>query len=126
MQTVVMASQEDAFGAVRILTEREAGRLSVIPLDALKPVYPLNLHNERGVVGVAAKLVRPEPRFKALFDTLLGRTIVVEDLEVARRMIQRGLGSVVTLEASSPSLWRGGWWSDAPGHVDVQLGGSAQ
>jgi chromosome segregation protein len=100
MQTVVMASQEDAFGAVRILTEREAGRLSVIPLDTLRPVYPLNLHNERGVVGVAARLVRPEPRFKALFDTLLGRTIVVEDLEVARRMIQRGLGSVVTLEGT--------------------------
>ena len=49
---------------------------------------------------MAAKLVRPEPRFKALFDTLLGRTIVVEDLEVARRMIQRGLGSVVTLEGT--------------------------
>jgi chromosome segregation protein len=98
MQTVVMASQDDALNAVQVLTEREAGKLSVIPLDALKAGYALNLHGERGVVGVAAKLVKPEPRFKTLFDTLLGRTIVVENLETAKKMIQRGLGSVVTLD----------------------------
>ena len=98
MQTVVMASQDDALNAVQILTEREAGKLSIIPLNALKPGYPINLHGERGVVGVAARLVKPEPRFKQLFDTLLGRTIVVENLDTARKMLQRGMGSVVTLD----------------------------
>ncbi|MEX2235999.1 MAG: chromosome segregation protein SMC [Dehalococcoidia bacterium] len=98
LQTVVMASQEDALNAVRILTEREAGRLSIIPLDVLKTGYALNLHNERGVVGVAARLVKCDQRYRSLFDTLLGRTVVVENLDIARRMIGRGLGSVVTLD----------------------------
>ncbi|MPZ23495.1 MAG: AAA family ATPase [Dehalococcoidia bacterium] len=74
LQTVIMASQEDALNALRILIERRAGRLSVIPLDVLKPTYPVNLHSERGVIGVAARLVRTEQRYRGLVDTMLGRT----------------------------------------------------
>jgi chromosome segregation protein len=59
-------------------------------------IYPLNLFNERGVVGVAARLVRVDQRYRPLIDTLLGRVIVVDGLEVATRMVRRGLGSVVT------------------------------
>ena len=105
LQTVVMASQDDALNAVRILSDREAGRLSIIPLDTLKPGYPLNLHSERGVVGVAARMIRTEPRYKQLFDNLLGRTIIVENIDIGRRMIQRGLGSIVTLDGTLVRPW---------------------
>ena len=63
-------------------------------------MYPLNLQKERGVVGVAAKLVRCENRFRPLVDTLLGRVIICEDTEAGLRMIRRGLGSVVTLDGT--------------------------
>ena len=48
------------------------------PLDTIKPQPPLNLMRERGVVGVAAKMVRVDNRFRNLIDALLGRTIIVE------------------------------------------------
>jgi chromosome segregation protein len=51
---------------------------------------------ERGVLGVASRLVKCEERFRRVVDTLLGRTIVVDDLDTALRVLRRGMGSVVT------------------------------
>ncbi|MFN8638800.1 MAG: hypothetical protein U0360_04925 [Dehalococcoidia bacterium] len=61
---------------------------------------PVNVFNERGVIGVAARLVRCEGAHRQLVDALLGRTIVVEDVDVARHMLERGLGSVVTRDGT--------------------------
>jgi hypothetical protein len=38
---------------------------------------------EKGVMGVAARLVSTPPRFEKLINMLLGRTIVVQDTEMA-------------------------------------------
>lgn len=53
---------------------------------------------ERGVVGVAAHLVRCQPPYQKLIDALLGRIIVVQDVEAATRIAGRGLGTVVTVD----------------------------
>ncbi len=53
---------------------------------------------EKGIIGVASQLVRCQPPYQKLIDALLGRTIVVQDMEVAVRVIRRGLGAVVTLD----------------------------
>ena len=42
--------------------------------------------------------MRVYQRYRPLIDTLLGRTIVVDSIEVAREMVSRGLGSVVTTD----------------------------
>ena len=96
ISAIVVEHEADAIAAVEYLQEHGGGALTVLPLDTLAHNYPLNLFNERGVIGVAARLVRVEPEYRALIDTLLGRTIVVDSLAVAREMVQRGLGSVVT------------------------------
>lgn len=93
---VVVEHREDAIAAVQRLREQNAGSALVYPLDDVKHIYPLNLFNERGVIGIAAKLVRTEQRYRPLIDTLLGRVIVVEDQATAEKMLRRGLGSVVT------------------------------
>ena len=93
---VVVERREDAIAAVQRLREQGAGSVLVYPLDEIAHVYPLNLFNERGVIGIAAKLVRTEQRYRPLIDTLLGRVIVVEDQATAEAMLRRGLGSVVT------------------------------
>ncbi|MCH7578426.1 MAG: AAA family ATPase, partial [Chloroflexi bacterium] len=69
-----------------------------LPIDAVKQVYPLNLMREKGIVGVAAQLVRCQLPYQKLIDALLGRTIVVKDVAVAARIVRRGLGTVVTLD----------------------------
>ncbi len=96
LSAVVVETEQDAIAAITYLRESQAGAVTLFPLDRMPHVYPLNLFNERGVIGVAARLVRVEQRFRPLVDTLLGRVIVVDSLEVAMRMVRRGLGSVVT------------------------------
>ncbi len=96
LSAIVVEKYEDAVAALQYLREAGAGTATVYPLATLEQRYPLNLFNERGVVGIASRLVRCEQKFRPLVDTLLGRTIVVDDLRVAEAMIKRGLGAVVT------------------------------
>ncbi len=98
LHAIIVEHEEQALRAVELLRENARGRAQFLPLNALRKVYPLNLQKERGVVGVASRLVRCESRFRDLVDTLLGRIIVVEDMRVAKRMLSRGLGAVVTLD----------------------------
>ena len=96
LSAVVVERQEDALAAIEHLRERGAGALTILPRESIPHQYPLNLFNERGVVGVAARLVKVDREYRPLIDTLLGRTIVVEDVPTALKTVKRGLGSVVT------------------------------
>src|SRR5436190_716642 len=96
--TISRGGWTPCFASRRSTTGWRQGRAQFLPLDTVRHVYPLNLQKERGVVGVAAKLVRCENQMRPLVDTLLGRVIIVEDIETGLRMIRRSLGSVVTLD----------------------------
>ncbi len=98
LHAVVVENENVALEAIAMLQRRKHGRAQFIPLDTVRHVYPLNLQKERGVVGVAAKLIRFENRVKPLVETLLGRVIIVEDVQTGLRMVKRALGSVVTLD----------------------------
>jgi chromosome segregation protein len=98
IQAIVAEHQSDALAAIDMLSRREIGRVTIYPLDTLREIHPLALLKEKGVVGVASQLVRCDRRHRPLIDTLLGRVIVVEDLEMAQRVLRRGLGSAVTLD----------------------------
>lgn len=96
LSAIVVEQYDDAVAALQYLRDEGAGTATVYPLATMEQRFPLNLFNERGVIGIASRLVRCEQKFRPLVDTLLGRTIVVEDMRVAEAMITRGLGSVVT------------------------------
>ena len=98
LQALVFSNQNDALAAIELLQQREAGRALVFPLNSIHSSPPPSLTREKGVVGVAARLVRFESRFRQLVDALLGRIIVVENLAVAHQVLRRGLGSVVTMD----------------------------
>ena len=100
LSAVVVEHRAEALAALTYLREHASGTVTVYPLDAIEHRYPLNLFNERGVVGVAARLVRCDQQYRPLIDTLLGRVIVVEDLRIAEQMVTRGLGSVVTRDGT--------------------------
>ena len=93
---VVVERRDEALAAIEHLREQGAGSVTVLPLDTVDRQYPLNMLSERGVVGVASALVRTDRRYRPLIDMLLGRTIVVEDVQTALKTVTRGLGSVVT------------------------------
>ncbi|MGD0116395.1 MAG: chromosome segregation protein SMC [Dehalococcoidia bacterium] len=98
LQSIVLASHSDVLAAVQLLMEYPRGRVTLYSADNLAPSRPLVLMQEKGIVGVASDLVTCDARFKALIETLLGRTIVVENLVIGLRVLKRGMGNVATLD----------------------------
>ena len=98
VNALVFENYRSALEAIQTLEAQKAGRVLVYPLDTIRTTPPLNILREKGVVGVAARLVRCDNHFRPLVDVLLGRTIVVEGVQLAREVLRRGLGSVVTMD----------------------------
>ncbi|TMC00087.1 MAG: chromosome segregation protein SMC [Chloroflexi bacterium] len=98
LEAFVFDRRTDAVSAIQSLVEQRGPRTVAVPLDTMKQVYPLNLIREKGVLGVASKLVKCQPRFEKVVNLLLGRVIVVQDAATATRLARRGLGTVVTLD----------------------------
>jgi chromosome segregation protein len=92
---IVFERQADLKAAVDLLLGGDSGRATLYALDGFQESRPLNLMKERGVVGVASALVRSDSRYRRLVDTLLGRTVVVESLALAEKMVRRGLAHAV-------------------------------
>lgn len=96
---VVIEREVDVRKAVQMLLGGDTGRATMYALDTVQETRPLHLIKERGIVGVASGLVRCDHRYRKLIDTLLGRTVVVENIELAQRVIRRGLaGAVATMD----------------------------
>ncbi|MEA3397528.1 MAG: chromosome segregation protein SMC, partial [Chloroflexota bacterium] len=79
------------------------GRATFLPLDNLRPPRPLELPEARGLIGLAAELVTyDDPALRPAVRLLLGRVIVVQELETARELHRqlrdRGGFQIVTLE----------------------------
>ena len=68
-----------------LLKERGAGRATFLPLTNLKanPVRENDLAARGGYVGLASELVQCDDRYREVMDSLLGRTIVAEDIDAA-------------------------------------------
>lgn len=98
LEGFVFQHQADAVHALQALVNERGPRATAIPLDNLKQTYPLNIMREKGVVGVASRLIKYSPGYEKLVNLLLGRTIVVQDASVAQRLLRRGLGTIVTLD----------------------------
>ena len=98
VQALVFENLSGALAALEELETNQAGKTIIFPLDTIKSSPPLNLLRERGIIGVAARLVRSDNRFRTLVDALLGRMIVVENVQLGRDVLRRGLGAVVTLD----------------------------
>lgn len=98
LEAFVFDRQAQAITAVQSVVAQGGPRTAVVPLDSIKSVYPLNIMREKGVVGVAARLIKYPPRYEKLVNNLLGRTVVVQDVATAARIMRRGLGTVVTMD----------------------------
>jgi len=100
LQDVVVTRWADAEAAIAHLKKSGAGRATFLPLDTLRPNRPSVAPSGPGLLGVASSLVRVEARFRVVGEFLLGQTLVVEDLAVARRILSDcpPIWQIVTLE----------------------------
>ena len=101
LQNIVVEREEDAKAAIQFLKQRDGGRATFLPLTAIRgDELRENAAGEYGFVGIASRLVRYDARYDHIFKNLLGRTVVVEDLDSGIAMARkfRNAFRIVTLD----------------------------
>lgn len=85
IQNIVVQDETAAKRAIALLKERGAGRATFLPITNIRanPIRESDLAARGGYVGLASELVQCEERYRAVMDSLLGRTVVAEDIDAA-------------------------------------------
>ncbi len=102
MQQIVVGSESDGKAAISFLKRTGGGRATFLPLTGIqgKLLQETGLEGCRGFVGIASGLVSCDKTYRGIVDNLLGRTVIVQDMDAAVAMSQkyRSRFKIVTLD----------------------------
>ena len=101
INSIVVDTDAVAQKCIEHLKNNKLGVATFLPLNKIKSrIIESNVKeilNQKGVHGLAVELVSHEPRYKDVFSYVLGSTVIVDNLETARK-IGVGRARMVTLE----------------------------
>ena len=109
LQNVVTETEEDAKKLVEHLRKNNLGRASFLPISSIrgKKLDRMIKNNLEGIIGIASDLVKCDKKYEQIVLNLLGRTVVVENMDSAIALSKMNSYSfrVVTLKGDiiSPS-----------------------
>ncbi len=85
IQNIVTDTENDAKKAIGYLKESHAGRATFLPITAIKGkiLEEKGLEDCYGYVNLASNLVEYDKKYEEIIKSLLGRTVVSEDLDSA-------------------------------------------
>ncbi len=85
IQNIVTDTENDAKKAIGFLKESHAGRATFLPLTAIKGkvLDEKDLDDCFGYINLASELVQYDKKYTEIIKSLLGRTVVAEDLDAA-------------------------------------------
>ncbi len=85
LQNIVVLRQEDAKAAIAMLQRTDSGRATFLPLSSIRANFlqENDIFKQTGFVGLASDLISYESQYEGIFGSLLGRTVVTEDLDSA-------------------------------------------
>ena len=91
MQNVVVESEEDGKAAIAHLKRQDGGRCTFLPLNAIRPsdFRDTGVVNEAGFVGMGDELVTFDGKYEKVFSSLLGRTVIADDMDAAIAMARK-------------------------------------
>ena len=91
MQQIVVNSEQDGKAAISYLKRTGSGRATFLPLSNIqgKTLQESGLENCRGFVGIASELVHSDGKYRNIVENLLGRTVIVSDMDAAIFMSQK-------------------------------------
>ncbi|MGO3167156.1 chromosome segregation protein SMC [Senegalia sp. (in: firmicutes)] len=104
LQNIVTESKEDAKRFIDYLKKNKLGRVTFLPLESIKArnnhTNLENLLSEDGVYGIASSLIKFDDVYKDIFEYLLGRIILIKDLNTGISISRKFKNSfkLVTLE----------------------------
>lgn len=101
LQNIVTETEEDAKKLVEHLRKNNLGRASFLPITSVKgrKLEKIKGH-EKGVIGIASDLVKYSKKYEQIVLNLLGRTVIVDDMETAIRVAKQNGYSfrIITVE----------------------------
>jgi len=85
LQNIVTDTEEDAKKLIEYLRKNSLGRASFLPIASVKgkKVDRLIKNNLSGVIGIASDLVKVNKKYEEIILNLLGRTVIVDNMETA-------------------------------------------
>ena len=85
LQNIVTDTEEDAKKLIEYLRKNSLGRASFLPIASVKgkKVDKLIKNNLSGVIGIASDLVKVNKKYEEIILNLLGRTVIVDNMETA-------------------------------------------
>ena len=104
IQNIVTKDENDAKTLINYLKQAHLGRATFLPISAVKPrsisASDRQYLNTTGCLGVASELVKCEAVYRSVIDSLLGSTVVCDNLDNAVVLAKRtGYAfRIVTLE----------------------------
>ena len=102
MQNIVTDTENTAKKLVEYLRTNNLGRASFLPITSVKgkKLEKINSKNVPGVIGIAADLVKNEKTYDQIILNLLGRTVIVENMDSAILLAKQNSYSfrIVTLK----------------------------
>ena len=81
-QNIVVENEAAAKAAIAFLRDEKAGRATFLPLDTIR-AQTMDASRLHGSAVVAATLVQADDRYRSIVQNLLGRIVVVNDLNEA-------------------------------------------
>ena len=90
LQHIVVDDENTAKACIAVLKENRAGRATFYPISSVSPQKPtqemINAKKYRGYIGVADALIDFDDKFKDIFSSLLGRTVIFDNIDNATEM----------------------------------------
>lgn len=110
IQNIVTDTQKTAKKMIEYLKKNRYGRVTFLPLDAVKgkEFARKEILLEPGVIGAANQLVIYDEVYKDLFASLLGQILIVKDMDAGIKIANKYHHSVRIVTLDGDSLNRGG------------------
>lgn len=91
LQNIVTETQNHAKTAIEYLKNQRAGRATFLPISAVNgtELNEPGLKKCEGVIDIASHVVQAQPQYAGVIKSLLGRTVVVENIDFAIEIAKR-------------------------------------
>lgn len=101
LQNIVTGTEQDAKKLVEYLRINNLGRASFLPISSVKGKKLDKIKSKlNGVIGIASDLISTDKRYTQIIESLLGRTVIVDDMDTAIELAKQNGYSfrIVTLK----------------------------
>ncbi len=119
---IIVDSVENSVELIKFLKKEQIGRARFIPLDRIAG-RPINKKEDKKIIGYAIDLIEFNEKYQKVLEYVLGNTVVVENIAIAKDIIKKERMRIVTTDGDlieSSGAMLGGWYKKKAPVVDTK------